>query len=69
MYKLFGHSVVFPNLYSTFSAQFCPLYIVCTEEFPVVRLHARKRHIKQMFYTIIVLSDDGPKKKAETYRP
>jgi len=47
MYKVFGHIVTFPNLYSSFSAQFCPLYIFCTEEFPLVLLHATERYIKQ----------------------
>jgi len=62
MYNVFGHIVTFPNLYSTSSAQFCPLDIFCTEEFPVVRLHARERYIKQICLQLLYSRMMGLKK-------
>jgi len=44
----------------TYCAQFGPLYILYTEEFPLAVLHARVQYIKQSFHTITVLPDDGP---------
>ena len=43
----------------TYHALFCLLYLYYTEEASTVLLHARDQYTKQLFYTIIVLPDDG----------
>lgn len=46
-------------------AQVSLLYILYTEEFAVILSRARGKFIKQLFYTIIVLTDNrsiGPKR-------
>jgi hypothetical protein len=50
---------IFPILYLTSITQFGPLCLLCTEELPVVFLHAKDQYINQSFYTVFVLPDEG----------
>jgi hypothetical protein len=54
------HTRIVSTCHSTYSVQFCPLYIFCTEKFSTVLLHAKDQYIYKSFCTIIVLPDDGP---------